>query len=590
MKKITKFIALLATIIICTSALVACENDPVAAKNFELANYAHPLDSAYAKSRRSDFSEKSNVYPERNTFVKTNYSSLAWLGSGRFCRATLANGTYNSSYAFYDIINDREIATKLYDIDSYSLNYFYDYDYRYYYVTTTYDNGNYLYKIYGPDGSPVVNEYFSNQNFNFFFYSSYDYTDGDGYTVTVYGYEFTYNLNSERKSKYFATVNVNGETTWKQVSKDELEGHTPNSSVGEVLGLTKQNIVSADDYPNSNYKDYTYTVEGYGTSSMNALSSCTVTFYKGDTEKGSVSIKGGNIIGFAGKYLYYCEMTPVSADAKSGYDVEIAAYNIKIKTKYQLYRYNFIDGKKKAEKVNSDYIITGSATPLYNYSTKEFDKFYVQAYKKTSGVAVITELTTPALMVFTDKAKPVADLMSSNISSPANVYKLSNTRYLAGNYIIDENCKTVASLSSSATVWNAKKLIYTSGKFVDYNGRVVLDPEAIDAVYGDIIVYSDSKTTLYSTAYPSGKSIDEVVRYDKDTQTIDYDDGFIYVGTPTLSSGSSYYNYYKYTIYDLNGKEVTSITNCRALTIASAKDYAYAVATLENGAAVYIIK
>ena len=356
-------------------------------KEFNLADYAHTLDSAYAKENLNDYSESGNVHDAWSKATKKNYKSMS-ANSGAFVIATVENG----SKSLYDIKNDKELFSGYYDI--LSDNYYYS-NYRVVYYGLIKEKGEgYEYSYVGPDGKLLTSykfdkEYFTSYLNDLSWSMVNSYYDENNNRVEVYSMSYYDESKEEGVTKYFSySKDKDNNLVWKEIKEDEINGPEADSdySAGTQLGLVKIDLVEeltdSENFPTSNYAGIEYTKEG-----NNAK---TYTYYKNGNKISTLALGVyDSVICHVGNYVYYSSVVPVSADATDGYNYEATYNNTTSKGNYTLYRYDFINGAEKAEEVKTDYIIVGDVSVLYNYSSQTFDKVVVpRAIKKINGIAI----------------------------------------------------------------------------------------------------------------------------------------------------------------------------------------------------------
>lgn len=584
MKKV-KIVAsvVLAAALSATTFAAACGKD----SSFKLSDYAHPLDSAYALEHLRNYEER-HVKEAFTAVTAKNYTDMESLGNGLADATVETKGTTPSAspkitHTFYDVKNDRELYTGLKSITAIDVkeNY-YDSNalFKYFVLATERTGQTDTYRYLSPDGQAIALQ--GNPAPSDLTWSVINkYRDEDDTTRYFIGIKYTYTTGTGTNAKansvekfYCYSVDKDGEIAWESVEEEDTE--TPVDSdykAGAQFGIERVNLAEVmsdcEEYPESNYDGIEFTYEGDDENGK-------YTFYKDDKLISSVTVEGE--VFFVGNYLYYYSVEPVSFEATRGYNVVTQGISItgdvyEIKENYTLHRFNFVKGGKVKE-VDFDYIVTYAEGPLYNYTDKAFDKLTAIAYKKVNGVVVISENTKEYSLVLDDKLNVVADLTATNLSD-LEVYKLKDGRYLAGEYILDDGLNTVAELNSP-TVWVEKELIATGvydeyahtdkTVFVDFDGKVVIEPSKSTTFYGDA-AYSGGK--IYSAEYPSGIKPEKLVNANKangDEVSVVY--GVIIKVTTvvrTTMSGTDNVvgEYYTVTVYDLSGKMLNSFSNVK---------------------------
>lgn len=561
MKKLTMVAAVAVAAAIGTATLAACGGKKLGADKFKISDYAHSLTSVYAKNNLEDYADTLYVNDAYTTVTKKNYTNINYL-NGNF--ATVYDG---KTYAFYDVEKDVELFSGL--CTSVEIKYVSGnrYGFNYYSMVTKNADGaehDYSVKYAGPDGNLLTqeafgaNSYNSTNNIRFNYEKSYINDDGDIYEYFKMRYE-SQSSGDEVVKYYSLTKDDEGKFVFEGVSEQDVENAETEFEykAGSQLGLIKHDLDVAKDYPSNSYKNIKYTVEGGLTQ--------TYTYYNGNSKLSSLSITDGEIVAYVGDYVYFVEKEYVSVDAEKGYNLEINAGNGTIvKSIVKLYRYDFMKGRGLKEIDMKDYVVLAGQA-LYNYSTGEFDAIIVGAYKKVNGIAVASD--KPYMLVLNKNGKVIADLSGTNIYNLNNLgfYKLNDNRYLAGCYILDGDCSVVAQLpNGNSYVWAEKRLIKCGNNMlVDYDGKVVIEPaDGTLYFYGDVACTNSG--TIYSKVNPSGIEFDEVVSVNTSLgETVSVSNGIIVKKSPVVGS-----NRYNYTIYDLNGTEIGSISNVAQNSIA----------------------
>lgn len=576
MKKLHTVAAIALAAALGTATLAACSGKNLGAEKFNLSDYAHPLDSVYAKEHLADYADTAYVNDAYTTLTQKNFSDLSVVGSvngASFAFAEVAAGNSAITYTFYDVKNDKELFTGLYMCSVNTVRNYGHYNDIYFYSLVKKvelpewtlpeypTRQEYKIQYAGPDGQLLTGEEFTTthliSSMSEFVWMSYEksFQDKDGAWFDFFSVYYHSEKFGTAVERYFCYYEDDDGFTWKEVSEDYVEGLEEESGTGSdsdhkagtQLGLPREKIsVNNEDYPVNNYKGIEYTVEGGPTK--------TYTFYKNDSELSSISVANGEILGYVGDYVYYTQTEYVSATATKGYNLEInSGEGDVVKANVKLYRYNFVKDKSLKEISMDDYVIL-SGQALYNYSSNKVDALIAAAYKTVDGVAVVN--AQPSMVVLNEKGKVIADLSGTEIYNLRNVeiYKLSGNRYLAGSYILDSRCKVVAQLPYGATVWAEKSLIKCNNNmFLDYNGKIVVEPSVgILHFYGDA-AYSTYDNKIHTIYDPSGVDLNEIISVDEERgETV-----YVYEGVIVKRSIVGQIAY-TYTLYDLSGKQLGS--------------------------------
>lgn len=371
------------------------------------------------------------------------------------------------------------------------------------------------YRLAYPTGELVTSATFGSQYFQT---STEDYyVDNTHYTC----YCVTYQTEAGEETARIAYE----KGAWKKMTEADLHPQQTSDSyqVGDSLGVAKTPLVEVngdeEDYPDYIYKDYSYSREGNS-------SAYTYTLYKGDEKLDSMVVFGQQILGVIGKYFYYYEARPVSADAVSGYNCEMSgsygSSSYGSVEKYDMILHRFDITNSENEVVDTDYIFSASGA-LYNHSTNDFDRLVVSAYRKVDGVAVISGSAPVYSLILDDDACVSFNLTGKSISP--TFYKLSDDRYFTGNVsrsvILDGECNTVAILPSyNVSVWEEQSLILCNNSneyfAVDYDGKVAIAGMGSTwgiGICGNGIVATNqnSERAVFSKSAPNGKTIDEII-------------------------------------------------------------------------------
>lgn len=567
------------------TTLAACGSKNLGAEKFNISEYAHPLDSAYAKTNLVDYG-KSNARDAYTMLIKKRYTNVSSIGNVGFASARVNNGG-TSSYALFDVKHNTEIAANLYaEPDYYTCSggkngtvYFY----KLVKQAAKEGESSFNYSYIAPDGSLLTAHTFTesyayaSKHISMSYENSYEDKAGnwlDFYKVTYIANKGESN-EKEVEKFYSYSKDGKGEVIWEEVDEETAKGPESKYSAGTLVGLAKTELIAdcAKLYPDSAYNGMEYSVEG-------TVTKQTYTFYKDDQKLSSITVTQGDIIGYAGNYVYFTENELVDVDAAKGYNLEITTGLSSVKSNVTLYRYDFVNGKGLKKISTGDYVVLEGKS-LYNYEKGEFDAIAIHASKKVKGVAVVTadvmnlglEINM-STVILNEKGKVCADLTGTVLGnlSGSDIFKLKEGRYLAGNSILDDECKPVAQFTDSAKVWKEKELLqtYVSGygfMFVNYDGLVVIEPATVSfQFYGDA-AYSNGK--IYSAEYPSGATVEEVISVNKDTDYFEISNGLIFKTTPVektiISTGDYAYSEtvttFKVTVYSLSGTQLGTMTD-----------------------------
>ena len=541
-------------------------------KKFNVDDYAHALDSAYSVNYRTDFADR-NVFNAYSTVARKNFVEMNSLGNGLVDTVVStkdsSTGTNKLTHTIYDIKNNRELFSGLSRIQPESAGRL-----DYYKIFTVQTGSSVLqgdttstdFRLMGPNGNLLINQSFPENttltvsqvradyegvNDIYYFKVSYKYvpvTSGTS-TTTPKPVEGERYFSYSEDSKGNITINEVGET----------EANDSDYKAGKQIGVEK--IKFDTDELTTTWDGFKFSVERGGTGFS------TYTFYKDNEVTGSVVVEGDPF--FVGNYLYYTSVVSVSSEAKDGYNYEYTEGDVTIKENHTLYRYNFVKGAKGVEEVKTDYIVTSVRGTMYNYSTQAIDRVVVKANKKIDGVVVDGENTKEYVLIMDDNFKVSMDISGKDLTT-TKIFKLKEDRYLVGDYIIDGNFNTVSQLPYGATVWADKELILTYANgygylFVDFDGKVVVEPSSAMAVYGGA-AYSASDKKVYSESNPAGKKLEDIVRIIEDEgETLTCVGGAIIkrsIVKATTAGGASTYTL---TVYDLSGKSVGTISGLASI-------------------------
>lgn len=580
MKKTKIIAAVVLSAAICTATFAAagCGNSAPKSEQTDLSNYAHALDSEFAKSVGIAV---TNEYGDINTLTKMNWKNFSFL-NGSFVKVTEPSTSgSDTKYTLYDVENNKAVETGNLNIDDQ-----YTSGITYYILTksrtTDPSTGatTTTYKYLSPTGTQLGNGVISISSQGSAQLPAMTrvgtncYVKGEEGTFDVY--KFTvYNAQLQATDYFYAYDQTADGIVWKSIGSEDYSFTDFTYVHGADLGLEKIEINGKNArYPNLVSDGYYYTMDTDGSSGYAANSS--LTFYdKTGNKTGNVTIENGSVIATIGNYIYYIEQEAVSADATSGYNVEYAAgsySNFVSKMNWNIYRYDYVNGAGSAEKIETNYVL-GNVYPLYNYSTNKFDKLYAVAYEKKDGVAIMSSPATATKKLVLDENLKVSVDLTGNSINPQGMYKLSDTRYLSGNTLYNENFEAIAQMpSSSVAVWeNAKLIVARSSSttcFVDYDGKIEYVVGSSYTLYKDVVVTSNA---VYSSANYNGKSIEDIISYNQSNgETVSSLGGgvLLYKKTP-VKTGDSITGY-SYTIYDITGKQLGKVDNCSTYSNVSA--------------------
>lgn len=509
MKKKAIFATALAAVL-CMAPLAACGKSSGASigsvkvdgKPFNMADYATEL-SESVTIPNGTYSE----IPEFKTMQRLDmqlYSISSYYGNGVEVAREVGKDENNGKYRLYNLKNEQSIGnwyTSISTIDSSP-----------FILLTDSDGGATTYRIAYPTGEAVTQTAFEYQS-DFSTNNGIYYVDGAGNQY----YSLTYSTDYSTETVYIAYK----DGAWKKLTATDVNAQqtTGGYQVGDTLGIAKTPLVELngdeEDYPDYIYKNYSYSAEG-------SSSAAKYTLYKDNTEKGSVTVFGGesSVLGLIGKYFYYYENQPVDTMAKDGYNfVSSSSYGT---TKANMILHRFYIETGRDEVVNSNYIFvrSGSGSALYNYTTNDFDRIVVAAYKKVDGVAITSrEVPAPVFTVILDENARISfDMTGKSVSS--KFYQLNDNRYLSGRTILDKEMNTIAILPdyTSPVVWEEQKLILcrASNEYfaIDYDGKVTIaGMRSISGICGNSIISTDQngETAVFSKRSPNGKTMKEIM-------------------------------------------------------------------------------
>ncbi len=506
--------AILATVLaaaLCIAPLAACgENSGSASvavdgKPFNMADYAIELPES-STVPNGNFAEIPAFKSVQALDVQLERISWSGYGDGSSMECAKERGTdeNNGKWRLYNLKNSQSLTEWYSSISTVSDSPFL--------VLESAESEPTTYRLAYPTGEMVTSATFDSRSFS----TSNGYYTVDGTSKRYYS--VTYQTNTSEETAYVAFV----DGAWKKLTEADIQPQQTSDDyqVGEFLGVVKTPLVEIngdeEDYPDYIYKDYSYTAEGESSSAIN------YTLYKGSEKLDSMMVFGGtsNVLGVVGKYFYYYESRPVSAEANSGYNFETSAYGQTEKYNMILHRYSITE--KKDEVVNTNYIfmVGRNSGTLYNYSTNDFDRIVVTAYPKTNGVAIVSSGAPTYTLILDEDARVSFDMTGKNVSS--RFYKLSDDRYFTGRTILDKESNTVATIPySNATIWEEQSLIlcgnYSNFIAVDYDGKVAIVGDTSNAqnivVCGNSIVVTkyNYDRVVYSKSSPNGKTLDEIM-------------------------------------------------------------------------------
>lgn len=534
-------------------SLSACNGGCSANKqgSFSFPDYAVALDNPSAAA--VNFNERSYVHGVYSNVATTDFTSLESIGSQAYGLAKA--GKADGSFALYDMKEGKELfsGSSLNPRTSGSVTYF-----------EIVLSGNSGYRFIGPDGKLLADKVFNESSSFSLTAQGGKYVNGKSADIYVAEYPSDESHPDQKTEIYFAEyTDIKGNKTWGRVSKEDITPTAaPEYSVGDILQPERKEIFDSEAYPGCNLKGYTYTVENSSADAENG----TYTFYGQDGNKtGAVTLYDNcTRLAFVGNYFYFYGFTPVREDSTKHYNIEIVTGSSTIKYNYVLYRYNFVDGGDRAEEIATDYVVIkdfGKVTELYNYAADSFDRFYAVAFKMQDKFAVIGQGSRTYKIVFDENMSICADLSASAIDLSEPVYKLKENRYLSGNTIYDENCRTVAPLpEGKISVWEEQQLLVCAynGKtlFVDFDGKVAIKP--VPSAPSNLEVYGASVyagSIVYNKQNPSGVEIGKLVNAGEG-DAVSYHNGVICKKSGTESP-------FDYSIYDLEGKFLGVISTSR---------------------------
>lgn len=525
------------TAALCIAPLAACDGTDPKGKPFEMADYALELPISFTTEYRM---ENVAEYASVKQIDGLRLSGLSsYYGHEYSVAVECGTGENSGLIRLYSLKEERAVSDEWYA--SYQ----------------DYNNGPFLllacetgegYRLATPTG-----EIFPAQPIRQSDLSFAEGTYSPEPTRVAPWYSVTYPMeNGSTQTKYIGY----DQNEWKNLTEANVKQENAGSGYkpGDTLGLSKTPICNLSAHPNYLYKDYSYVSEGSGDTYC-------YTFYRGEEKIGSVTVFGDAELGVLGQYFYYYSITAVSANAERGYNVEITQGSTTYKADLTLYRFNFTNGKN--EKVESNYFFMpiSSSAMLYNNRTNDFDRMAVAAYKKTDGVAVVSEYAPQYTFILDENAHISLDLTAKNAAY--TFYRLSDDRFLSGYTIFDKEMNTVAQLPDyrEPIVWKEQSLIlaslsYSSYLAVDYNGKVVLAglgrvTESGAFISGGNLVArgQDGEMLVFSGSAPGGKTLQAAIGAGKDASVYSAH-GLLY----TLEETDSYVPHY--TFYNCSGTKL----------------------------------
>ncbi len=620
MKKAKIAAAVILSAAMCTAAVAVAgcsqpQPEPETEK-FEISNYAHALDSAYAKKSGILDLAENNTYKTIGTFAeKTSWKDVTVLdNSSGFADVTNNDADVGNekpaTHTLYDLNKDKAVEAGNAQIEKKNLPSSYSPTYSYYELTKPTGeeaDGSTTYKYIAPDGSVlgsgniVVAAMGTKPEITSVASSVFVKGEKEDEVFSVYKFTEYHptDENPSAKTEYYYALGKddNGNIIWKKIDKDGYSQTPYVYEHGKNLGIYKYEVVDSEAYPDAELAGYHYTVEGNMYESY--VYNCALTYYDGSDEKlGSVDILNGAVIGQMGNYVYYATITPVSSEATTGYNFVIDSYS-QSKYDYKLFRYDFVNGAESSEELTTDYIVmpkrisrdseaplSDCYTSLYNYSADKFDKMTVSVCEKIDGVAYVNEYSTERTYLIDESGEVEMDLTNKSIDL-ANTYKLSDTRYLCGMNIYDENLAPISQvpeIASSASINvgvmpDSQRVVIYGGEYgggmwmlASYDGTIdfciMYGSNVPHAYNGSVAVDMGGGTfVIYSSAAPKGKTVDELLNKGEKDTVGNIGGKLLWKKTPV--DGSEAPALYNYTIYDLTGKALKTFNNCTDSDIAS---------------------
>ncbi len=590
MKKLAPAVAVLAAAAIGLSTFAACakkdNNDnnastPTSYEAFDVTNYAHPLDSAYAKEKLTRI-QNDAVAPSK--IVKKSYREVVEL-RGPFVKVVLDDG----SAILYDIENDKELYKGLTSLSIGNSCNVDGEDVYVYYLGETKDEVQ-TYSLVGYDGK-VIDSGLTLEDHYTLTNTRQTYTE-DEVTYTVLS--LTYTKDEKEVEKLFAYNHTKGVYTWKSLS--EVPEPEYPYDIGESLSPAEE-IYNSELYPDntSSLKDYEYV-------SDTTSSSETLTYYKNGQVANTITLNGAERLGYVGDYLFYTQLTYVSSDATSGYNYEVGVSGIPMTRKAysELYRYNVVEGGDP-EKLDVDYVVVSDAISraYYNYSTNKFDSLLVEVGQKTNGVYV---QDNPTMYYIIDENGEVQSQVKGN-ANVFDIYKLSDSTFLAGRSIVDKNLATLATIPyNNVDLWEEQSLLVAQDGnntiAIDFDGKIAMNlpnlysPSGYKVnVYDTAIVmtissgYSGNTDVIYSKKNPNGKLVTEIVKEANENEHVQYLDGFIVkMEQPDMETQIA-----TVTAYTLDGVKIGDMTVSTSAGSPTKIGNSYVIKGVENDKTVYYI-
>lgn len=405
----------------------------------------------------------------------------------------------------------------------------------------------------------------------------------------------TYYLTADTLDyKYFRIIaeDMSSSPSIESVDENKLHFGSPSSVGSTVSALTRISIYPKGSIVKSVYGEMdAYSYSANLINSANFMKAA-VTFYNGDTKKGTVNIKNGFVIGFIENYMYYAEVENLPYDAKSGYNVYEqtgSSFTSASKMNFTYYKYDIIKDKNK--EINPGYVILPEGMEeLYNYSDKKFDAASLQAVNLVDGVAVVNDSTDYKTYVVNSDLKVIADLSEKPFDFTSSITRLNDDRFMTKDngtvYIIDKKLNEIASFSGNYTIYKSSQLIVYSDEdrymAIDFNGNVVFEPKYSSLeFYGGVALTnvtnadSVSENYLVSKSNLSGSPANAVLG---ENETMIYANYGIIIKKNAEN---------KITVYDYNGTQLLSVDKVASVQAAKITGGKLTLtATLTEGGAV----
>lgn len=485
--KTKKIVALLMCIVIVISAiaaLAACKENEneittLGTTSLNIDNYIWDYDDDDVSVTNAN-KIKETISIEK-MFDCTDEDQVSIQGSFIIIKKYPSTGGTGYKYDVYSTVSNEMFLKDISDTPTVVSSY-------YCYVLRTqrgsYDS--YFYDYYLPDGQQIL----SNMTTSTVNCTKDNYYINNSKTAeSVYVFSATDGYGAEAK-EYFTFETKNNVTTYTRLSKSDLSVFSSEYEVGQFPELPLF-IQGTDKYPvESDIADYRCNSVG------NVMS-----FYKDGNIVGSLNCSGKKIVGFSDHYLYFYEVKPMASNVESGYNYCGANDT---KALYIFCSYDIFTNEITT--YNYD-IYFSSILPAYNQSTKAFDGAIVTGYKMTDGVYYENEQSTAyqyqhQVIYFTDAQLNVAQDLSD--IGDTNVYRLTENRYLVNgtsisgdtvDYLVDKDFKPIYIPGSSHVYFPEHKLVqfYQGGYigFVDFDGRIVIEPKYTTVNYGEAVFYGD---------------------------------------------------------------------------------------------------